>query len=1837
MSTEVDERVVQMRFDNREFESNASASMATLDKLRGSLNMSDAVRSFDDIDAAADKCDVSSLTSALQTVHSKFSAFEVMAITALSNITNAAVNAGKNFISSFTVEPIKAGFQEYETQMNSVQTILANTASRQKDISKEAIAGINANAESSVKSMSVSNEQALANLKRSQSNQLNEYEKTASKELQVLKDKSKDEEDLLKDSLDAENENLKKAHQAKLDLYQEEYMEKLKAIDEEKYNQLKAIDEEIGSINNLTKAEEEAIQKKKEAEQITELQNAVNAATSIDERTKAEERLIAYKAQLEREQLIKSREDKIKALEENKSGIENEAELEKTKAKETYDANKKTEDQTYATTSERLKAEQEEIKKAWSEQHAYEINLLKETQDTKKQALKDSQDSAMAAMKSQHESAMANISVEKDAQIKALSAVKEFTKGSNLEDVNKALDELNTYADKTIYNFTEMTRNIGTFTAAGIDLDSSVQSIKGIANLAAVSGSNSQQASSAMYQLSQAMASGTVKLQDWNSVVNSGMGGQVFQDALKETARVHGTAIDNIIAEEGSFRESLETGWLTSDILTETLSKFTGDLNTEQLKTMGYTDEQITSIIEMGQRANDAATKVKTFTQLFDTLKEAAQSGWTKSWQIIIGDFEEAKELLTNVSNVFGGIIGNASDVRNEMLQTWKDLGGRADLIDGLKNTFDGIMVAVTAVSDAFKEIFPPITGQQLAAFTEGFKNLSEKFKMNDETASKVKSTFKGLFAIVDIGIQAVSAVINAIKPLMGYLFQASGGVLNVTGSIGDFLVGIDESIKKTDFFNNAIKKIGDVLKPVADKIKVAVDFIKDSFLSIGSIDLSGVDSVSSRIDISLSPLTTIGNGLKIVFSKLGEIIKKLAPIFYKISEVGKEVFGELTSKFQGSLDNFNLDSLLDIINGGLFATLLIQLKKFVSGGSGILESVTGILDGVKGSLEAYQSQLKAGTLIKIATAIALLTASVYVLSTIDSDKLTESLTAMAIMFGELCASMSIFMKIVGEKDIRMMTKLGITMMALSVSILILAIAMKKISELSWEEIEKGTIGIAALMAVLVVAAKELAKVEGSVAKSAVGLLLMAVTINILVSAVEKLGALDTASLTKGLIGVGVLLAELVLFMKTADIDKMGVSKGIGIMALATAILILSEAVKQFASLDTESLIKGLAGVGVVLAELAIFLKVSGDAKKVTSTAIGLVILGAAMLIFAEAVEKMGNLSWEQIVKGLSSMAGVLTLVVASMQLMPKNIAGKAVGLLLIAAAIVVLSEALKTMGGMSWEEITKGLVALAGALTIITVAISLMKGALAGAAALFVVAAGLSLLAPVLKSLGGMSWTEIVKGLVALAGAFTIIGIAGAVLGPMTPALLALGASIALIGVGLLAAGAGLLLFSAGLAALAISGTAGAAALVLVVTSIVGLIPMVLEEIANGIVAFAVVIGESAPVLAAAIATLIVALSEAIIVALPPLMDCLGVVLVEVLDFLVKYIPIITDAGMKMIVGFLKGIADNIYDVVTVAADICINFINGIADKLPDIIQCAFNLVISFIEGLASAIENNTPRLIEASNTLFDALVGAAILVLENAVSFFKDIGNKIMESGFVQGIKDKIETAIETIKSIPDKCVEKIKETVSAFKTVGKYIIDGLIEGITSSITGIKDAAKNLATGALDAIKDILGIHSPSRAFAEIGMYMDKGLVKGLNSYSGDVSDSANNVGSAALDSLKGAMKNVSESLDGNLDSNPVICPVVDLTNIKQGGKQIDSIFEKRTGLTVGANIQNVNDANLRTKSVSSESSMASSQSQAATSMFIQNNYSPKALTPYEVERSAKAGFQLAAAGMR
>ena len=370
---------------------------------------------------------------------------------------------------------------------------------------------------------------------------------------------------------------------------------------------------------------------------------------------------------------------------------------------------------------------------------------------------------------------------EYETQIESVQTILSNTKskGTTIDQVNAALDELNHYADMTIYNFTEMTRNIGRFTSAGVDLDTSVTAIKGIANLAAVSGSTAAQTSNAMYQLSQALASGTVKLMDWNSVVNANMGGEVFQNALKETARVHGVEIDKMIKKEGSFRETLKKEWLTTDILTETLEKFTAttegltqaeiEQQRQMWKSRGYTEEQIDAIFDLGKTATDAATKVKTFTQLFDTMKEAAQSGWTQTWEYIIGDFEEARTFFTMLSDEFQSVIGASADARNSVFEFWHDQGGRELLIGALQNVYSILKGIGQIANAAFRAIFPRTTGEQLVNLSQKIYDFTENLRSSlgfvNVFGDGVAKIAQNAYSVVNDAVDAISgAAGKAVK-----------------------------------------------------------------------------------------------------------------------------------------------------------------------------------------------------------------------------------------------------------------------------------------------------------------------------------------------------------------------------------------------------------------------------------------------------------------------------------------------------------------------------------------------------------------------------------------------------------------------------------------------------------------------------------------------------------------------------------------------------------------------------------------------------------------------------------------------------------------------------------------------------------------------------------------------------------------------------------------------------------------------------------------------------------------------------------------------------------------
>lgn len=1538
MSRTIDERIVEMRFDNRQFEQNVQTSLSTLDKLKRGLDLDNAAKSLDGLGDAAKRCDMSVLGKSVETVQAKFSAFQVVTMTTLSNITNLAVNAGKRLVSALVIDPIKMGFQEYETQIGAVQTILANT---------------------------------------------------------------------------------------------------------------------------------------------------------------------------------------------------------------------------------------------------------------------------------QHE-------------------------GTNLQQVNRALDELNTYADKTIYNFTEMTRNIGTFTAAGVNLRTSVDSIKGIANLAAISGSTSQQASTAMYQLSQALAAGKVSLMDWNSVVNAGMGGKVFQDALVRTSELLGTGAQNAINVYGSFRESLTKGeWLTTEVLTETLKQFAGAYSEADLIQQGFSEAQARDIAQMAKTAEDAATKVKTFTQLWDTLKESAQSGWTTTWEILVGDFEEAEEVLTEVSDAIGGVISETSQARNELLSGglssgWKQLldqgiadeggfiesiqevaresgdafdklvadsesfsdalkqgltdgvvssetltqavhnlrekmtgmsqeerkaagytaemieqiealdkglqngsvsmeeftekilrpSGRENLIQAVWNAAKGLVSVITPIKDAFREIFPPATADQLYSLTETLRSFSERLTLSDETADKLGRTFKGLFSVLDLVRQGALAIFNALAPLGSGAGSLADGILTITAGIGDFLVGINEAAKQGEFFGMVAQTVASALEFVVSGIERLTGFLADAFAAPGLESFQALlGRIQTRIGQVVDAVSGLGGGVSDAADTMDSALEnsKFLQMLQTIFNGAKTlvsgiigVFGGLAGALVENLSNANFSSVIDLLNGVSLGAIALGIKKFLdsfrevtdSVGS-IKEGVIGILDGVKGCFQAWQNDVNAKALLKIAAAVAVLSASILTISLIDSEKLTASLGAITVLFTELMAAMAVFGKL--DLNVRGTMKRSTAMIALSSSVLILASALKSIATLEPEQMAAGLAGIAGLMAALVAAAKVLGSGSSSIIKGSAQMVVFAAAIKILASACADLAQLDLAGLAKGLIGVGVLLAEVSLFMNAAKFSGRSVVTASGVLVLAGAMKVLASACKDFAQMGVGELVKGLSAIGAVLLEITAFTKLAGSAKGLITTGAAMIEIGAAMKIFASAMADFGRMSLAEIGKGLLAMGGALAEVAVAMRFMPRNMVTMGAGLIAVGAALNIIADAMRSMGGMSWEAVAKSLVTMGGALAELAVGLNFMNGTLGGSAAMLVAAAALAVLTPVLVTLGSMSWEAIAKGLVTVAGAFAVIGTAGALLTPLLPTILGLGGAFALIGVGVAGVGAGLLLVGTGLSAIAVGITALAtslgagvaiivAGLTSIITGIAALIPAIAEKLGEAVVAFAQVITNGAPAIGEAVKTLVLTMVDVLVECVPAIAEGALELVAGVLDALVAYTPQIVDSIMQFLIAVIDGLARNMPTLIQSVVDLLMSFFSGIVSALGSIDTDALLKGIAGI-GLLSGIMVALGALAGLIPSAMVGVLGLGVVIAELAIvlaavgalaqipglewliseggQLLQTIGNAIggfiggIVGGFMSGVSGSfpqigmdlaafmtnIQPFIDGARGIDPAMLEGVKALTGAIMLITAA---DLLEGLTSWLTG-------------------------------------------------------------------------------------------------------------------------------------------------------------------------------------
>lgn len=1278
---------------------------------------------------------------------------------------------------------------------------------------------------------------------------------------------------------------------------------------------------------------------------------------------------------------------------------------------------------------------------------------------------------------------------EYETQINAVQTILANTssKGTTLDQVNAALDELNHYADLTIYNFTEMTRNIGTFTAAGVDLDTSVSAIKGIANLAAVSGSTSQQASTAMYQLSQTLASGTVKLQDWNSVVNAGMGGQVFQDALKETARVHGIAIDSMIKKEGSFRETLSKGWLTSSILTETLQKFTGDLNEETLKSIGYTDEQIKKIMEMGKTANDAATKVKTFSQLKDTLTEALQSGWTQTWQTIIGDFEEAKELFTRFSDVFSDLINKSSEARNTVLagglnSGWQQLntalGNSADfysqmlekvmlangsisqkqiddagsfakalqqggvsaeqLQDGLKESYKQLSALGALSDDALKA--KKLDPAQVRSLTKSFEEVNQKVadgSLDLDIYSKKIGELSGREHLIESiwnVFEALEKVVEPVARAWQKIFSpiSADQVYNIAKSIDEFTANLSISDETADKIERTFSGIFAVLNvgknmlltigKALGKAFNAVSPLAGGFLSITAalgdclIEMANavnnsrafkttldgiywiIGKVSEGMQAFAGVLTNVSNNVSVVFDPLktlGEwfenFISFITPKLKWLADKIGEIFEELGSGASGAFGNLNGNALWGFANAGMIAGLIAGIKGFLEAfkdiGSTVKDTIGGVaelLNKLGEAVTAWKNNKNAETLKTISTAVAILAGSLVVLSLVKPERLAASTGAMIALFAELLVALAIYDEI--AKKTKKVGKGTSSMVVMAAGVLILTSALKKISEIETGKLLTSVIALGAVMAELVAAQVAISKWAKDGAKHAMSMLAMAAAVRVLAEAVEQLADLGWDGIEKGLIAVAGLLAEVAAFSGLSNFGGLTAGKAVGILALAAALSVLEKSVSAFSKIPVDELQNGIGALGAILGEIAVFSMLSNPAEHVLSTATALTILSGGLLI---------------------------------------------------------LSNALANLGGMTLGQIGVALAAMAGGLIEMGVALTLVKGSLGSATSFLIMSVVLNALVSPLKSLGEMSLEEIGHGLLAVGGALGIFAIAVGTMSLAGPIVIAVSAALSLL--------------------------AGSFALLLGTMAAVSLMPLQME---------------------------------ALVVALGTLGSAIGV----------------------FIAGVIAGLGTAAGSIAIAVAEIIVAVCNAIAQAVPAIGNALAQLIVAICNVI-----------VQCSEPIGQALFTLGTVVIQTIIDLIAWAWDGGGEGGGIKGALSELLGNIVTWLSEhlnPINLFGGLLGTILGFfGKIGEYMSQGLANGLNTgaSVQIANNGVQTLCNKVKDFFRNAFGINSPSTWMRELGQWFAPGLINGLN-------------GTASIAKLNAGTKvfgeNVKSGLSGTFD---------------------------------------------------------------------------------------------------
>lgn len=1215
--------------------------------------------------------------------------------------------------------------------------------------------------------------------------------------------------------------------------------------------------------------------------------------------------------------------------------------------------------------------------------------------------------------------------------------------GTSLTDVTGALDELNSYADKTIYNFGDMTKNIGLFTNAGIRVEDATSMIKGFSNEAASSGTNAQGAASAAYQLSQALSAGTIRLMDWRSLQNVGMGNKNMQNGLIEIAGAMGMLNSETTSAEDiqkNFNGSLEKNWLSADVMSNYLKIMAGDLTAAEQASLGLTDAQIAGFAKQQKMSEDAATKVRTYTQLLGTLQESVGSGWAQTFDILIGDFNQATDLWTAVNNELGGMIGKQADARNKLLKTFVDIGGRDAIIQGLASIWQAFQMYLMPIKSAFVEIFPPITAGKLGLWAKQFRDFAEGLKPTAETMKALRRIFLGVFAALDIGWMIIKNVIGLFGRLFGAATAGAGGFVEVAAKVGDFIVKVRDALKDGTALEKFFDGMGDALQWPIDQLRE---------LGKWTISLFSVEG-----------LIKAWEGVIKVFQWLGDAI---AP-------VGKwlgEAFENIKTAVKGFFETLDFNVLVGLLNVGALAGIGIGIKKafdFLKGGGimallfgdkkdsgpGMIDTIKSVFGAVTDTFKQMQTTLKAGTLMLIAVAIGLLVASVVALSFVDTGKMFIALGAMTVMFGQLSAMILAIDKLTKTVKTAKMIGVAIALGILAGAMILMSTAILILSTMDWVELARGLAGMAVGLGLLVGASALLGKMSGRLIFAAPAIFIISSAMLILAGALKIFSTMSWEDMMRA----GVMLAaSLGIIIGAMTLVHSKLFAAASMLVIAVAINILAGALKIFSTMSWDDIgratVMFAAAMGIMAVGMGIMGALGGTGLL---GAAAMVVAAAAITILAGALKVMATMSWDDIGRSMVVLAG---------------------GLAILAAAMALMGIPLVALGGL----------------------------------ALFVVSAGLMMLAPALVLLGTMSWDAIGRGLAVLAASLGILALGGLLLIPASVGFLLFGAALLMIGGAVMMVGQGLILFAAGFAALVAAATMGAPAIVTALETIAGAIPLMMAAFAQGIIDFALVIAGGATEFTMAMSTLITALMTAIAENGPLVIDTIWNLIVLLVNKVVEGVPFFVDAGMKLIIGVLTGIGNNLPALIDAGVLIITNFLDGIGRNAKKISDAGFKMVLDVIEGVTRSVKENSKKISNAAADLGEALIDGIVQGMATFAgriwTKITNLGNDIVKKmGSILQINSPSKRMIPMgIGIVEGLSVGMEKETPALMNT-----IDGVGNTAVSSMQKVLTDLKNsvaMDDNFTPTITPILDLSNLNKGSALIGGLLTPPSLKVDNGY--------------------------------------------------------------------------------------------------------------------------------------